>query len=130
MAGSGGLLSKMEDTAMGDFGKIKSLSDLPPDHLILTYIKKAAKLNDEGVSLPKRPTKESHRPLKTPRYFMRALGKNKKALKTFQGFNYTNKREYLDWITEAKTEQTRIKRLADAVEWLSEGKSRNWKYSR
>ena len=61
---------------------------------------------------------------------MASLKKNKKALTTFENFNYSNKKEYVEWIAEAKNEETRAKRLTTAVEWMSEGKIRNWKYVR
>ena len=65
-----------------------------------------------------------------PDYFITALAKNKKAKQVFEGFAYSHKKEYVQWITEAKTEDTRNKRMATALEWLNEGKSRNWKYER
>ena len=63
-----------------------------------------------------------------PEYFTAALKKNKKALATFEAFPYSHKKEYVQWVTEAKTDETRQRRLATSVEWLAEGKSRNWKY--
>lgn len=66
--------------------------------------------------------------MKLPQYFKNALGREKRALQTFEAFSYTNKKEYVDWVGEAKTEETRERRLANAIEWLSEGKTRNWKY--
>ena len=117
------------EEAMGHLGRITSLKDLPKDKVIIGYIKDAMRLNDEGikVSTAKPGAKKE---LKIPDYFMKALSKNKKALKTFEEFNYTNKKEYVSWVTEAKTEETRLSRLATAVEWMSEGKIRNWKYAK
>jgi uncharacterized protein YdeI (YjbR/CyaY-like superfamily) len=66
--------------------------------------------------------------LEIPDYLGAALKKNKKALATFEQFNYSNKKEYVEWITEAKTDGTRKKRLDTAIEWMSKGKVRNWKY--
>ena len=68
--------------------------------------------------------------LKILDYFMKAVKKNKKALKTFEGFSYSHKKEYVECLKEAKTEETRNKRLATSVEWMSEGKIRSWKYLR
>jgi uncharacterized protein YdeI (YjbR/CyaY-like superfamily) len=113
--------------AMGHFGRITKLSDLPPDKALIDFIKQAKKLNDDGVKLPSKPKKEQS-PLKIPPYFTAALKKNKMALATFENFSYSNKKEYVMWITEAKTETTRGQRLALAVEWMAEGKIRNWKY--
>src|ERR1051325_5114720 len=116
-----------EDEAMGHFGRITSLADLPADKVLIGYIKKAAQLNEAGVKLPGRPMSKKKR-LVVPAYLTAALKKDKKALATFEGFSYTNKKEYVVWLTEAKREETRQQRLATAIEWMAEGKPRNWKY--
>lgn len=121
------LMSRVGETAMGSFGKLTAISDLPDEALLVKYIKEAARLNDEGIKLPSSP-KKTKKELKIPAYFIEVIGKNKKALETFENFSYSNQKEYVDWIVEAKTEDTRKKRLDTAVEWLSEGKVRNWKY--
>ena len=113
--------------AMGHLGQIKSLKDLPPDKIMIEYIKEAAKLNEDGIKLPSRKPKEKQ-DLMIPDYFIKALGKSKKALKAFNNFSYSHKKEYLEWVTNAKTEETRNKRLATTIKWLTEGKDRNWKY--
>jgi uncharacterized protein YdeI (YjbR/CyaY-like superfamily) len=113
--------------AMGNFGKVKTFKDLPPDRAILDFIKQGKKLNDDGIKLPAKP-KIVKKDLVVPAYFMKALKSNKKALATFNAFSASNKREYVSWVTEAKTEATREKRLKSALEWMSEGKIRNWKY--
>lgn len=123
------LLWKIGKTAMGNFGQLKSLSDLPPDRIFIAYVQQAAKLNAEGVKVPLRRRGTEKKILKVPKYFREALARNKKAQKIFENFSYTNKKEYIGWITGAKTEETRNKRLADSIEWLSEGKIRNWKYA-
>jgi uncharacterized protein YdeI (YjbR/CyaY-like superfamily) len=117
---------KSED-AMGQLGRITSLKDLPPRKTLVGYVKKAKELHDAGLkpsAKPKGPKKE----LVIPSYFIAAVKKNKKALATFEGFPYSHKKEYVQWVTEAKTDETRDRRLATTVEWLAEGKSRNWKY--
>jgi uncharacterized protein YdeI (YjbR/CyaY-like superfamily) len=116
-------------TAMGHMGRITSLKDLPPDKVLIDFIKQAKKLNDEGIKIPKPPVKKKTE-LIVPEYFTKALGKNKKALKTFEDFSYSAKKEYVSWITEAKTEETRNRRMEQAVEWMAEGKERNWKYQK
>lgn len=121
------LMSRVGETAMGSFGKLTAISDLPDEALLVKYIKEAARLNDEGIKLPSSP-KKTKKELRIPAYFIEVIGKNKKALETFENFSYSNQKEYVDWIVEAKTEDTRKKRLDTAVEWLSEGKVRNWKY--
>ena len=116
--------------AMGNMGQIKSLSDLPTEKQFIAMIREAMKLNDEGVKLPARKKAVDTSPIEIPDSILNALKKNKKALASFEAFSPSHRREYLQWITEAKTEETRQKRTAKALEWLSEGKSRNWKYER
>lgn len=117
------------DTAMGHFGRISNIEELPSDKIIVSYIKEAMKLNEAGVK-PKIKAKSEQKLLVVPEYFTNALSKNKKALKTFEAFPYSHKKEYVQWIIEAKSDDTRQRRIETAVEWLSEGKSRNWKYER
>jgi hypothetical protein len=114
-------------TAMGSFGRITSLKDLPSDKVMAGLIKQAMELNDKGVKVPKKaaaPKKD----LIVPDILTEALARNEKAAETFNAFPYSCKKEYVEWISEAKTEPTRDKRLATTIEWLSEGKRRNWKY--
>jgi uncharacterized protein YdeI (YjbR/CyaY-like superfamily) len=121
---------KMLDTrneAMGSLGRITSLKDLPADKVIIGYIKEAMKLNDDDIKVAK-PKSTEKKELVIPKYFTDAIKKNKKALATFENFSYTNKKDYVEWITEAKIEETRNKRLMHAIEWMAEGKIRNWKY--
>ena len=120
-------VSALEKEAMGQFGRLKRLSDLPPDAKILAWVAKAAALNASGVKLP-RPLKHPKRPIPVPSDLKAGLAKNAKARKTFAGFPPSQQREYLEWITEAKGDATRARRLATAIEWLAEGKPRNWKY--
>ena len=122
------ILAPVGETAMGQFGKLRALADLPPDRILKSYIKEAARLNQEGIKLPRRTLPAGGKRLIVPGYFKKALEKNKKAMKAFEQFSLTNKREYVDWVTEAKGEETRVKRLNTSVKWLSEGKMRNWKY--
>lgn len=124
------ILATDEKTAMGSMGQIKTLKDLPSDKIMIQYIKEAMKLNEDGISLPPKKVTGNKKVLLIPDYFSKKLNKNKKAKKIFDEFSYSNKKEYVEWITEAKTEETRGKRMDTAIEWLSEGKSRNWKYER
>ena len=114
--------------AMGDFGRLAALSDLPSDKEIVRLLKVAMKLHDSGAKLPGREKKTEKPPLEVPPAFLTAVKKNKKALATFDGFSPSKQKEYVEWYVEAKTEATRDKRLAQAIEWMAEGKSRNWKY--
>ncbi len=115
--------------AMGNLGRITSLSDLPPDEVLLNFIREASHMNEDGVKPPSAPKKEKGE-LIIPDALMQGLNKNSAAQITFNKFSNTNKREYIDWINEAKTEQTRARRLETALEWMAEGKEKNWKYVR
>lgn len=116
------------ETAMGHLRKITTLKDLPKDKILISYLKEAVKLNSDGVKLPSKSKSNAKKELVVPDYFIKLLKKNKKAEKTFNGFSYAKKNEYVEWITEAKTDETRNKRIAAALGWLAEGKLRNWKY--
>lgn len=116
-------------TAMGQYGRIASLADLPKEKALVKQIREAIKLHDAGIKSPAKPRTEKQE-LDVPDYFIAALKKKKRALTTFEAFSYSHKKEYVEWVTEAKTEETRKTRLETAIEWMSEGKSRNWKYAR
>lgn len=115
-------------TAMGSFGRITSLKDLPSDKVMIGLIHQAMELNEKGVKVKKTPA--AKKDFIVPDDLNKALTKNKKARAQFDKFSYSHKKEYVEWITEAKTEPTRLKRLATTIEWLAEGKGRNWKYEK
>lgn len=117
-----------QEAAMGHLGKITSLKDLPPDKKIIAYIKEAMKLNEAGIKVQKIIKPKADIPL--PDDFNLLLKKNKKAGAVFQAFSPSCRREYLEWIVDAKAEATRIKRMTQAIEWMAEGKKRNWKYKK
>ena len=124
-----GILQVKEKNAMGHFDRITSLKDLPADKVIVAYLKEAASLNEQGVK--KSVTKKAPKPeLPVPPDLAAALKKNKKAKTVFEGFSPSHRREYIEWIVEAKTESTKEKRISTAIEWLEEGKSRMWKYQK
>ena len=125
-----GIFPEEKETSMGHLGKIISLKDLPSDKILIEYIQEAAILNEKGIRLPPRPKNTVKTELKVPEYFRNALSTNKVARSTFEKFSPTNKKDYVEWITEAKTEETRERRMATALEWMAEGKIRNWKYVR
>ena len=111
------------------FGRLTTVSDLPPKKALAAYVKKAAALNDAGIKPVRTPMRGKPKPpAKAPADLLAALKKNKKAQATFDAFSPSAKREYIEWITDAKSDDTRTRRLATAVEWMSEGKHRNWKY--
>jgi uncharacterized protein YdeI (YjbR/CyaY-like superfamily) len=114
--------------AMGSFGRITAVSDLPSKRQIVGYVRQAMKLNDDGVKSPTR-SKQARRPApRTPADLAAALRRSAKARTVYKEFTPTNKRDYVEWLTEAKTPETRSRRLAQAIEWIAAGKPRNWKY--
>lgn len=123
-----GVPAKIDLGAMGQFARVTTLSDLPARRQLLSYVKQAAALNEQGVKVPMRKKAGPLPKLVVPDDLKRALDKNKKARATFEAFSPTNKRDYVEWLTEAKTDATRQKRLDTAIEWMAEGKDRNWKY--
>lgn len=129
MQESAALLQQVGQTDMGRLDKITSLQELPSDKILKAYIKEAVRLNDEGIKMPvaKKVVKKE---LAVPEDLLKALKKNKAALAVFDKFSPTNKREYVEWIEGAKTQATRDKRVVTAVEWMAEGKVRQWKYAR
>jgi len=112
----------------GPLRNITKLSDLPPDKTITKWLTEAATLNEQGVKAPR--TTKPKKPLAVPAELTSALSKNKKAKAVFEGFPPSHKREYAEWIAGAKGEDTRQRRVASAVEWIAEGKGRNWKYEK
>ena len=118
--------------AMGTFGRITSLKDLPPRKKLVEYVKNAAKLIDEGTrtkSLVRQP-RVAKPAMEVPEALAAALKKNKPAAKQFDAMSPSCRREYIEWIADAKRDETREKRVATAMEWIAEGKSRNWKYEK
>jgi uncharacterized protein YdeI (YjbR/CyaY-like superfamily) len=113
--------------AMGHFGRITGLSDLPDDKTLIGHVQKAAKLNETGVKAPAR-AKAKKKPVTVPGYFGAALKKNAKANQTFLNLSPSNRRDYIEWLSEAKRDETRQQRLKMSILWLAEGKPRNWKY--
>jgi uncharacterized protein YdeI (YjbR/CyaY-like superfamily) len=124
------ILIKVGETAMGQFGRIKGLEDLPRDEIIIRYIHEAMRLSDEGVKPPKSEITKTKVDLTIPKELEEALNTNDKARATFDHFSPSKRKEYMEWINDAKTEETKEKRLATTIEWLEEGKSKNWKYDK
>jgi uncharacterized protein YdeI (YjbR/CyaY-like superfamily) len=124
------ILKLVGKTAMGHFDKITSLEDLPSDKILVAYINEAMRLNKEGIKLPAKEKNTGKGEITMPEELAAALKRNKKAQTAFNQFSPSHKREYLEWIAEAKTEATREKRIETTMEWLTEGKSRHWKYQK
>jgi uncharacterized protein YdeI (YjbR/CyaY-like superfamily) len=124
-----GILKIKERNSMGHLDRIFSLKELPPDKILISYLKEAAMLNKNSVKLAK-PKVGFKKELPLPAVLAKALKKNKKALAVFESFSPSNRREYIEWINEAKTNETLNKRLNTLIEWVAEGKTRNWKYKK
>ncbi len=124
------ILAVTDRNSMGHFDRITSLKDLPTDKILLAYIKQAVELNELGVKRKVKVTPKGSKTIDTPDYLEKILKKNKMAREVFENFAYSHRKEYIQWFEEAKTEETRNKRIAQAIEWISEGKGRNWKYEK
>ena len=122
------IVGKGDRDAMGHLGRITKLSDLPPKKVLTGYVKAAMKLNEAGVKSPTRSKPKAKKPVVIPAELRRALAGNKKAAAAFRTLPPSHKREYAEWIAEAKGEDTRKRRVEKAIAWISTGKSRNWKY--
>lgn len=116
--------------AMGTLGRITEIGALPTDRVLLTYMSQAAGLVESGQRTKslERPKRSTKKPVKVPQELAAALKKSTMATKAFADFSPSCKREYADWIAEAKRPETRAKRVKQAVEWIAQGKQRNWKY--
>jgi uncharacterized protein YdeI (YjbR/CyaY-like superfamily) len=112
--------------AMGQFGCITAVSDLPGDKVFIGYVREAARLNESGTKIG--PIRKTRKPLPVPSALTAALKKKAGAASKFKAFSPSQQREYSEWIGEAKTDETRAKRIATAVEWIGQGKPRMWKY--
>jgi uncharacterized protein YdeI (YjbR/CyaY-like superfamily) len=116
-----------DEAAAGSFGRISTLADLPSDKALMDFVQQLIKLNESGVKEPKKPSAPKAE-LPMPADFDKLLRSNLVASNNFDNFSPSKKREYLEWFAEAKSEATREKRIEQALEWIGEGKSRNWKY--
>lgn len=114
---------------MGSYGKLVSLDDLPPKRTLLAHLRKAVALNEAGVKSPARKSAPKPPPV-TPADLAAALSGAPAAQAAFDAFPPGCRREYIEWIVEAKRAETRSRRVAEAVAWIAEGKRRNWKYER
>jgi hypothetical protein len=117
------------DPARGQFGRLTKVSELPSKRQLTAYVREAMRLNEAGVPAPHVARRAAPKPPPVPPDdFLAALGKNAAARKHYRAFSPGQQREYVDWIVQARREQTRAQRIAQAVDWLAEGKARHWKY--
>jgi uncharacterized protein YdeI (YjbR/CyaY-like superfamily) len=124
-----GVLEDKKGEGMGSLGKLTSEADLPSDDVIIALILEAKRLNDEGIKLPPK-TKQEQTELEMPEDFSIAMAQNTLANNQWENFTIGKKKEYIQWIAEAKAQDTRIRRIETSLEWIAEGKSRNWKYEK
>lgn len=122
-----GILELGEKSAMGFLGKLRTVDDLPSDKILIKYLKQAAKLNEKKIKVPPR-VRVPAKPVTVPDYFMKALKKNKKALEAFAKFPPSHQREYIGYVTEAKKEETRMRRVEKSIQQLEKELDRHWKY--
>ena len=120
---------KRSKEAAGSFGCLTSVAQLPKEKQLQRMIKTAMKLNVDGVKVVRRKTAPK-KPIAMPQALKAALATNKRAHDHFEGFSPSHRKEYIEWIAGAKGDDTRARRVEQALEWLSEGKHRNWKYER
>ncbi len=123
-------IDHVRDDAMGQFGRIVSLRDLPGKKALTGYLKQGMRTIEQAEAAPAPKSKpKAYKPeLSIPEDLAAALGKHPKAKQAFENFPPSHRREYIEWIVEAKREETRKRRLTQAIEWLADGKPRNWKY--
>ena len=117
------------EVAMGHLGRITSLKDLPADKKLVAWIKEAMELNDNGIKLPAKTIVKEKKEIIVPDYFKKLLANNQQAAATFDAFSNSHKKEYVEWITGAKTDETRNRRMEKAIEMLAGGKGLNDKYA-
>ena len=112
------------------FGRVTSVKDLPTRSAFLRLVREAAKLNEDGVKPPSRAVVDKSKTVRAPADLLAALKNNARARAAYDEMSPSHKREYIEWVTEAKRDETRKQRVAAAVEWMAEGRIRNWKYVR
>lgn len=122
-----GIFVQGENSGMGQFGKLRTLADIPDRRLVVDYLIEAQRLIDEGKVI-RYAVKKPAKVLEIPFILSEALDKNPFEKSIFEGFSQSHRNEYIEWICEAKTSATQQRRLVQMLEWLKEGKSRNWKY--
>ncbi len=119
-----------ERNAMGNLGRMTSIEDLPSDDVLIPMILEAWRLNHENIKVPSKPKDAKEVDNSVPEEFTKLLEKAPQAQFNFEKFSPSHRREYSSWFREAKTEETKLKRMYTAIEWIAEGKGRNWKYER
>jgi uncharacterized protein YdeI (YjbR/CyaY-like superfamily) len=118
-----------EEASAGSFGRLNSLADLPSDEALIGFVHQMIAINESGIKEVKKPA-GAKAELAMPADFDKLLRDNLAAMGHYETFSPSKKREYLEWFEEAKSDATREKRIQQALEWITEGKSRHWKYQK
>jgi uncharacterized protein YdeI (YjbR/CyaY-like superfamily) len=121
---------KIGDQTAGSFSRLVSIDDLPSKEILTDFVLQAIARNESGIKVARKKPGTEKKELVIPEYFIMFLSASPKAREEFEKFSYSHKKEYAAWIVDAKSDATRQKRMETALEWISEGKSRNWKYDR
>ena len=116
--------------ASPNFGRVTSLKDLPPKQAFVRLVKEAVRLNEDGIKPARKATEDRSRSVRAPADLLAALRNNPEARAAYEEMSPSHKREYIEWITEAKRDETRKRRVAQAGEWIAEGRIRDWRYVR
>ena len=131
----GGRVVKARDnragSAMGQFGRLTEVGQLPSPRILTRYVREAMRVNEAGTGMPAKKAARRPKPApRTPADLRAGLEKHARARAAWDASSPSHRREYVQWITEAKRAETRAGRVQTTIEWLTEGKSRNWKYER
>jgi uncharacterized protein YdeI (YjbR/CyaY-like superfamily) len=122
----------LDEGNAGSIGKLTSLDDIPDDDILIWYIRQAIALKDTPKTakpaVKKAAPKSATIDLATPDYLAELLNQTQEAKIYFENFSPSQKKEYITWFEDAKSEATRNKRLQEGLEWIKEGKTRHWKY--
>jgi uncharacterized protein YdeI (YjbR/CyaY-like superfamily) len=116
--------------AVTRFGRVTSVKDLPRKPAFVQLVKEAVRLNEDGIKPPKKAPEDRSRSVRAPADLLAALRNHPEARAVYEEMSPSHKREYIEWITEAKRDETRKRRVAQAVEWIAEGRIRDWRYVR
>jgi uncharacterized protein YdeI (YjbR/CyaY-like superfamily) len=124
------LMTTGPNGAVTSFGRVTSVKDLPRKQAFVRMVKEAVRLNEDGIKPPRKATDDRSRSVRAPADLLAALRNSPEARAAYEEMSPSHKREYIEWITEAKRDETRKRRVAQAVEWIAEGRIRDWRYVR
>ena len=123
----GDLATGQEGEAMGQYGRITDVATMPPDKVLLAALDKALAMIDAGTK-PKRAAKTPKPHVDVPAALADALANDDQAKAHWDAFSPSCRREYCEWVADAKRDETRAKRVVTTIEQTRDGKKLNWKY--